>query len=99
MENLLRVFHIAHIVIVMHMRSLSESRSFLGFPLLFSWVKEPTPLISPMDILGHLLVLHIFQILFAVSQAMLCPLCSHSNQRCCSVSRVTLPSASLQATQ
>lgn len=51
--RLFRDFHIAHIAIDINKRSLSESRSFVGFLSLSVSVKALMPLSSPMVRRGH----------------------------------------------
>jgi hypothetical protein len=87
-------FHMAHIVIEIIMRSLSES-------LLRSFSKESAaaPLIKPVVMFGHSLDVVLPQIFLAVFHANVWPLFLQSSHICCSSSRVSIESFFLQKEQ
>ena len=78
----------AHIVIDIRIRSLSES-------LLWSFSKDMAaePLISPSDMFGPGLLVDLSHILFAVAQAASWPLCLHSSHKYCPVSSISIASS------
>jgi len=78
-------FHIAHIVIEIRIRSLSESllESSLN-------VKAVAPLIRPIVTSRHALVVVFCQMSFVVSQASFCPLFSHSVHMYISLSMMSM---------
>ena len=78
-------FHIAHVVIEIRIRILSESlfTSFLN-------VRAADPLIRPRVMGGHSLSVVLRQIFWDVSHALACPLLAHSSHKCCSVSMTSV---------
>src|SRR5258708_16044632 len=74
----------AHIVIEIRIRSLSES-------LLWSFSKDiaATPVIRPREMLGQALVVVFLHMVIAVSHAAACPLLLHSSHMCCSLSSIS----------
>jgi len=78
-------FHIAHIVIEIRIRSLSESLLELS-----SNVKAVAPLIRPIVTSGHALMVVFCQMSFTVSQARFCPLFLHSVHMCILLSMMSM---------
>ena len=85
-------FHIAHIVIDIRIRSLSES-----FVWSLSNVITAAPLIRPIDMSGQGLSVDFSQMILAVSHAVFWPLFLHSSHRCGSDSVISMDSLFSQA--
>jgi len=93
-EFLFLVFQIAHVVIAIRIRSLSES-----VEKSFSNDIELEPLMSPREMFGQGLSVVLFHMRFVVSHAQFCPLFSHSSHKCFSVSVTSMSLVSLQNKQ
>jgi hypothetical protein len=78
-------FHMAHIVIDISIRSLSESLLVSA-----SSVSAAAPLISPSVMTGQFLPVDLRQSSHAIFHACFCPLLLHSSHRCSSVSVVSM---------
>lgn len=85
------IFHIAHNVIVMKIRNLSESIVRKGLPFSSVKVSAPIPRRRPIESPGHLLLVVWYHRFLVVFQACSWPLCSHSSHRWCSDSSTVVP--------
>jgi hypothetical protein len=83
------VFQIVHTVVAMRILALSASLFLFSFSGSSSIAKPPIPLMSPIDISGHLALVVRLHIVFAVFHASFCPLNLQSSQRWCSSSSIS----------